>query len=219
MLRLTRAVVALTAPLLILGGLQVAPAAAATKASTKYLLGQLERASEHTSGYDRDKFTHWIDRDGDGCDARDEVLIAEATTRPSVRADCDLVGGEWRSKYDGVTTTNPSTFDIDHLIALNEAWQSGAWQWNSDTRKRFANDVNYRFSLIAVTASSNRSKSDREPQDWMPERASYGCKYVKQWVAVKWRWHLTVDRAERTFLKAKLSSCGWPSVRVPTRRT
>jgi len=59
-----------------------------------------------------------------------------------------------------------------------------------------------------VTAHSNRSKSDREPQDWMPERAGYGCRYVKQWVAIKFRWHLKVNDGERTFLRSKLRSCG-----------
>lgn len=119
--------------------------------------------------------------------------------------------------YDGTTTTDPSTFDIDHLVALNEAWQSGAWKWNADTRRRFANDLGYKFSLIAVTASSNRSKGDREPQDWMPERPGFACTYVKQWVAVKWRWRLAVNRGEREVLRSTLRDCGWPRVLKPSR--
>ena len=120
-------------------------------------------------------------------------------------------------QVDGDVTTDPSTFDIDHLVPLNEAWQSGAWKWNADTRKRFANDLRYRASLIGVSASSNRSKGAREPQDWMPERARYACMYVKQWVAVKWRWRLKVNGAERRFLKAELRACGWPRVAKPKR--
>lgn len=208
----------LLAPLLIAAALAgAAPAQAATKTSARYLLSTLGTVSEHTSGYDRSKFTQWVDADGDGCDTRDEVLISEAVEDPSVRSGCDLSGGNWRSKYDGATTTDPSTFDIDHLVPLNEAWQSGAWKWNADTRRRFANDLGYKFSLIAVTASSNRSKGDREPQDWMPERPGYACTYVKQWVAVKWRWRLAVNRGEREFLRSTLRDCGWPRVLKPSR--
>jgi hypothetical protein len=212
-----RAVVAFLAPLLMASGIVAAPVEAATGASSRYLLRQLVTGYEQPNGYDRDLFRHWVDADGDGCDARDEVLIAEATTKPRILAGCALAGGSWWSRYDGGSTREPSTFDIDHMVPLNEAWQSGAWRWNAQTRKRYANDLGYRASLIAVTASSNRSKSDREPQTWMPERAGYGCRYVKQWVAVKYRWRLTVNAAERSFLRSKLRSCGWPRVAKPTR--
>lgn len=197
-------------------GAGAGPAAAGKKASARFLLSQLKNAPEHTRGYDRDKFKHWVDtRDADRCDARDEVLIAEATIRPRVSANCDLSGGQWRSRYDGVTTGDPSWFDVDHLVALNEAWQSGAWRWSSERREAFANDIGYKFSLIAVTASTNRSKSDREPQDWMPQLKR--CAYLKAWVAVKWRWNLRVNAAERAFLRAGLKDCGWPRVARPAR--
>ena len=185
--------------------------------SSRYMLNHLGAASEHTSGYERSKFTHWVDANGDGCDARDEVLIAEAVTQPRVTGECELVGGAWRSRYDGARTTNPSGFDIDHMVPLNEAWQSGAWNWSPATRRAFANDLGYRASLIAVTASSNRSKSDREPNDWMPDRARYACTYTKSWVAVKWRWRLNVNGAERRFLANQLADCGWPQVPKPGR--
>jgi hypothetical protein len=197
-----------------------APASAATGTmSSKSMLSQLVTTSEHTAGYDRAKFTLWTDADHDGCDTRDEVLIQEATTRPHVGAGCALTGGQWRSRYDGVTTNDPSTFDIDHLVPLNEAWKSGAWNWSSATRTAYANDLSYRADLIAVTAHENRSKGDREPQDWMPQRTAYACTYLKHWVAVKWRWHLTVNAAERSFLTSGLTTCGWPRDPRPTRPT
>jgi hypothetical protein len=185
--------------------------------STKYMLNHLAAGSEHTAGYDRSKFTLWTDTDGDGCNARDEVLIAEARTKPHVGAGCILTGGMWRSRYDGLTTTDPSTFDIDHMVPVNEAWQSGAWNWSSATREAYANDRGYRADLIAVSAHSNPSKGDREPQDWMPERTAYACTYVKQRVAVKWRWHLKVNAAERNFLTTELAGCGWPRLPKPSR--
>ena len=192
------------------------PAAAARTMSTRYIVNHLGEGAEHAAGYDRSMFSLWSD-EGNGCDARDEVLIAEARTAPRVGAGCALSGGTWRSRYDGLSTGDASSFDIDHMVPLNEAWQSGAWSWSAATRKAYANDLGYGASLIAVSAHANRSKGDREPQDWMPERAVYACRYVRQWVAVKWRWHLTVNSAERAFLRAELRGCGWPRVPRPGR--
>ena len=168
-----------------------------TDATTlQQLISHLVVAGEQGDGYDRDLFRHWIDADGDGCNTRREVLIAEAKVKPTVTGDCDLVGGEWYSVYDQVTTTDPSSFDIDHFIPLKEAWDSGAYAWSSDRRKDFANDLGFGKSLIAVTASSNRSKSDRDPSDWMPANTKYHCSYITSWVEVKIRWGLTVDKVE-----------------------
>jgi hypothetical protein len=205
---------------LLATGLTAATAGAADAvgtASGKYLLNHLASKTEHTSGYDRSKFRLWVDTDNDGCDARDEVLVAENTKSSSVGSSCTLTGGRWFSKYDGAVVTNPTGFDIDHLVPLNEAWQSGAWKWSAATREAFANDLGYGPSLIAVSAHSNRSKGDREPQSWMPERTTYACTYISQWVAVKWRWHLSVNAAERSFLTRELKACSWPSVAKPTR--
>jgi hypothetical protein len=79
-------------------------------------------------------------------------------------------------------------FDIDHLSPLAEAWDSGAWAWDADTRMRYADDLDDPRSLIAVSASANRSKGDQDPAEWMPPAASYACTYITDWVAVKTRW-------------------------------
>jgi hypothetical protein len=174
-------------------------------------------ASVHSSGYDRSAFKLWIDADHDGCDTRREVLIAEATTKPRVGSGCSFTGGRWYSPYDGVTTTDSSSFDIDHLVPLAEAWRSGAWKWNADTRMRYANDLGYGPDLVAVSAHSNRSKGDDEPSSYLPPRRSFDCTYEAWWVAVKWRWHLTVDSAEKSALSSDLRGCGWPAVNRPGR--
>lgn len=176
--------------------------------SLQELIGQLVVATEQGAGYDRELFRHWIDADGDGCNTRREVLIAEAKVKPTVSGDCDLVGGEWYSAYDQVTTNNPSDFDVDHFVPLKEAWDSGAYAWSSDKRKEFANDLGFGGSLIAVTASSNRSKSDRDPADWMPANNGYHCRYITNWVKVKIRWGLSVDPTELATLKQRAQSCG-----------
>jgi hypothetical protein len=215
--RVARAISIAVAVLLAATGLAATePAQAASiTVSTRYLVRYLPAAGEHVDGYDRTKFRLWVDADHDGCDTRDEVLIAEAVTKPGVGPGCTLRGGTWRSRYDGIRTSDPSTFDVDHMVPLDEAWQSGAWQWSPEKRQAYANDLGYKASLIAVTASSNRSKGDREPQDWMPARSGYQCAYVKRWVAVKWRWQLHVDSAERGWLTAELRACGWPRVVKP----
>ncbi len=177
------------------------------KTTLQQLIAQLVVAGEQGDGYDRDLFRHWIDADGDGCNTRREVLIAEAKVKPTVTGDCDLVGGEWYSVYDQVTTTDPSSFDIDHFIPLKESWDSGAYAWSSDKRKDFANDLGFGKSLIAVTASSNRSKSDRDPSDWMPANTKYHCSYILSWVEVKIRWGLTVDKVELGTLNQYGKNC------------
>lgn len=214
---LTRAVTAGIAPVLAVTGMTVvaAPADAASTMSTRSMLTQLDSSREHVSGYDRGLFSHWADADGDGCDARDEVLLQEAVDKPQPGSVCGLGGGQWSSLYDGDLTRDASTFDVDHMVPLNEAWQSGAWGWSGAKRKAYANDLGYRSSLIAVSASSNRSKSDLEPQDWMPERAAFRCTYLARWVAVKYRWDLAVNGPERAFLRSALTTCGWPRAPRP----
>ncbi|WP_082105386.1 HNH endonuclease family protein [Demequina subtropica] len=184
--------------------------AASTKVSARTLLRQLDVKAETNAGYDRAKFRHWIDTaDKDVCNARYEVLIAEAAKTPRVSSTCKLSGGRWVSRYDGKVTTNPSTFDVDHMVPLAEAWGSGAKRWNTATLTRYANDLGYFGSLIAVSAASNRAKGAREPGQWLPANKAYRCTYVKQWIAVKWRWDLAVDANEKTALSTQLTRwCG-----------
>lgn len=170
-------------------------------------LDALRIEAERANGYDRDLFKHWIDDDRNGCDTRREVLIAESTTPVVVGAGCSITGGTWFSAYDGVTTTNASSFDIDHMVPLKEAWDSGAYSWDAATRQSFANDLSLDVSLIAVSASSNRSKSDRDPADWLPPSANYHCTYVDSWIAVKRAWNLAVDQSEYDALAAVLAGC------------
>lgn len=185
-----------------------APAAAAVvKKRLVKLTRELKVAREVRKGYDRAKFNHWTDADNDGCNTRYEVLIAEARVKPTVDSGCWLSGGKWYSYFDGQRTTNPSDFDVDHMVPLAEAWDSGARRWNAGTRKRFANDLRDPRALVAVSASSNRSKSDRDPADWLPPRKAAHCRYAREYVAVKTRWRLTVDRPEKRALLRVTRSC------------
>ena len=159
----------------------------------------IQFAEEYVGGYDRKLFNHWIDADKDGCDTRKEVLIAEATVKPKIGAKCVLSGGTWLSSYDNKTVKGSGTgLDVDHMVPLAEAWRSGAWQWTPEEREIFANDLLDERVLIAVSASSNRSKSDKDPAKWLPKGSKEAvCDYVFNWVSVKYRFSLTVDPKER----------------------
>jgi uncharacterized membrane protein YhaH (DUF805 family) len=171
------------------------------------LVGQLRVEPEMQDGYDRDLFRHWIDADGDGCDTRREVLIAESLTPVLVGSGCSLSGGQWYSAFDGVTTTDASSFDIDHFVPLKEAWDSGAHAWDETTRRQFANDLSYAGSLIAVTARSNRTKSASDPAGWLPPNRDYWCVYLVTWVEVKIRWNLSADAREVEAIRSAGASC------------
>jgi hypothetical protein len=183
----------------------VAPAASASPESQ---LAELAvRAEAGGTTYDRDLFRHWIDADGDGCDTRAEVLIAESSTSTGRTGTCTITSGSWLSRYDGVRFTTASSLDIDHMVPLKEAWISGASGWSSTRRQDFANDLGDGRSLIAVSASTNRSKSDQDPDSWLPPSTSYRCTYVADWIAVKYRWGLSVDSAEKSALQDVLAGC------------
>ncbi|MCV2395901.1 DUF4214 domain-containing protein [Actinotalea sp. M2MS4P-6] len=175
---------------------------------------------ENTSAYDRSYFHHWIDANHDGCDTRQEVLKAEALngTVP-VGGGCPVTSGFWYSYYDRTTTIVPADLDIDHMVPLSEAWDSGAWAWSAAQREAFANDLDWPASLVAVTDNVNASKGDRDPADWMPPDSQVACQYVTDWVTVKYRWNLTIDWDEYDALSYWLYDtwCAGTTTTVPAK--
>ena len=210
---------------LVATGLVLAPSAAQAgdypdypdyTAPLSQAISDLPGAAESRTGYSRDLFRHWVDADGDGCDTRDEVLIAEAEEAPSVGASCSLSGGRWYSYYDGVSQTSASALDIDHLVPLAEAWDSGAGSWSSATRQAYANDLGDRRTLVGVTSSVNRSKGDQDVAEWLP--AQQQCRYLREWVAVKHRWRLSVDSDERGAMRSLAAGCADSTITVTLAR-
>lgn len=173
--------------------------------SAVVVLASLIVAPEQPIGYERELFRHWTDADGDGCDTRAEVLIAESLGSVQRDYPCQVIAGDWYSAYDGLVWTDPAELDIDHVVALAEAWRSGAWQWSPDAREAFANDLTDERTLIAVTDSTNQSKSDDDPSEWLPPRAADTCRFVGDWLAVKVRWGLSVDPVEHDALSELLA--------------
>lgn len=191
------------------------PTVRAGSASAATLLGRITTAVESNSGYKRSKFKQWTKIDK--CDTRARVLTQESLRPVTKTSSCRVVSGLWFSAYDGRTFTNAPSLDIDHMIPLAEAWGSGAKKWTAKKRERFANDTAFGGSLIAVSASSNRSKGDRDPAEWSPPSGGFRCTYAKTWIAVKYRWRLSADAREKAALRTMLSSCGNLSVGVPSR--
>ncbi|ONI85605.1 HNH endonuclease [Saccharothrix sp. ALI-22-I] len=156
------------------------------------------------TGYSRDRFPHWSSQ-GNSCDTREIVLQRQGA---DVKTDgqCKAISGTWTSAYDGVVVTDAGDLDIDHMVALAEAWRSGADKWTDEQREKLANDLGG-LQLIAVTASSNRSKGDQDAAKWKPPVQAYWCTYARAMVSVKTLYALTVDEAERDALGAMLQTC------------
>ncbi|WP_373675984.1 HNH endonuclease family protein [Streptomyces sp. st115] len=164
-------------------------------------------AEEKRTGYERDSFKHWVDEDGDGCPTRQEVLLAEAVTAPAQGDRCTLSGGSWTSYYDEAEVNDAKKLDIDHMVPLAEAWDSGAHAWTPERREAYANDLGSERSLVAVTAKTNRSKADRDPAAWMPPAQSATCTYLVDWTATKLRWNLSADETEQAALRELAEPC------------
>ncbi|MFD9756044.1 HNH endonuclease family protein [[Kitasatospora] papulosa] len=196
------------AALTILPLLGASPSQAAEVVSLTDAVQQLPLAAESRAGYQRTSFKHWVDADKDSCSTRAEVLLDESRIPATVEAGCKVVAGEWFSYYDGVTVTTPGGLDIDHMVPLAEAWDSGASQWTAAEREAYANDLGSERSLVAVTAKTNRSKADQDPSTWLPPAADARCTYAADWVATKLRWNLTADQSEVKALTNIAESCG-----------
>lgn len=222
-MRLPRAVGAVTAVVSALAVLFTPGAAHAAPGDTIALpvrdaLTSLAVQGEDRTGYERTKFRHWIDADRDGCHTRSEVLIEEAVAAPDQGANCALTGGSWYSPYDDTSFTQARALDIDHLVPLAEAWDSGASAWTAAERQAYANDLDDARALIAVSAASNRSKSDQDPATWQPPATGYRCTYATDWVAIKTRWSLAVDPAEQTAISEILDTCPNTPIEVTRAR-
>lgn len=172
------------------------------------LLEEISVAAERRGGYEREHWPHWLDLDGDCMDARQEVLAAESLEPIRLDAsNCRIERGLWRDLYTGENFRDPGDLDVDHFVPLAEAHRSGGYDWSRERPAAFANDLENTRTLIAVSASANRSKGDQGPEDWLPPEQAYRCRYVADWVAVKARWSLAMDERERVSVGNLLGDC------------
>ena len=197
------------AGLIILSLCTPAHAAPISFSSIDKAILKLKVADEVRTGYVRSKFKHWttVIPWKNGCDSRKVVIIDESIVKPTIGKNCELTGGKWLSIYDNVEVTDASKLDVDHMVPLAEAWDSGALAWTDIKRQQYANDRVDPRHLIAVTGSSNRSKSDQDPAGWVPTNKAYICEYIANWVEIKIRYSLSVDPKEKAALISYSKGC------------
>lgn len=174
------------------------------------------------TGYERSRFgTAWADTDSNSCDTRDDILKRDLKDVKFTGGTCKVSSGVLRpDPYSGKEVTyrrGRSLVDIDHLVALSDAWQKGAKYWDASKRIALANDP---LNLLAADASANRGKGDGDTATWLPANKSYRCTYVAAQVAVKKKYGLWVTPAEKAAMKKVLSACpgqSLPSGGNPTK--
>ena len=160
--------------------------------------------------YDRELyFGSWTDEDGDCQNTRAEVLIQESLSTLEFRSskNCVVDSGEWLDPYTNNVYYLASELDVDHVVPLYNAWQSGAYLWSDFKREEFANDMLFEDHLIAVDKYENRQKGAKDPSEWMPTNQDFHCKYVAIWIEIKYLWELAITSPEYKFLDSTISSC------------
>ena len=174
-------------------------------------------ARQNSNTYDRDDWKHWVDADGDCQNTRAEVLIDESqapVTFTPASSGCTVATGIWEGPYTGQAFTQASDVDVDHMVPLKNAHDSGGWAWSATRKRDYANDFANPQHLIAVDDGTNQSKGARGPEAWKPPLQSYWCRYALDWIGIKNTWTLTVTSAEWTALESMLVTCpgGSPSI-------
>lgn len=156
------------------------------------------------SGYDRSLFPHWNVVDSP-CTAR-QVVLGRDGHDVVTNDDCQPTSGRWWSAFDDQWVHDvPGDISVDHLVPLSEAWKTGAADWSTARRTDFANDVTS-SQLWLATPSSNSSKGDKDPSEWMPTNSAVHCDYVKSWINVKYRYDLTITSTEESTLRSTLDT-------------
>jgi hypothetical protein len=165
------------------------------------------------TGYDREQFgPSWRDIDRNGCDQRNDVLardLDDVAYRPGTHS-CVVQTGLLADPYSGHTVpfqrgeATSADVQIDHIVALSNAWQTGAQQLDTAVRERFANDP---LNLMATDGAVNQSKGDGDAATWLPPARGFRCSYVARQVAVKAKYRLWVTAAEQDAIARVLGAC------------
>lgn len=167
------------------------------------------RPSRH---YKRDYFGfRQTDDDGNGCDVREDVLARDlADVRYKSLTSCRVASGVLNDPYTGKTIHFKRGIDtsravqIDHVVALSNAWKSGAYAWNTARRYEFGNDT---YNLLAVDGPANQQKEDASADEWLPSNTAYACSYVARQIGVKTKYQLSVTTSEKNAMLKVLHGC------------
>jgi len=162
------------------------------------------------TGYNRNKKfgNGWKDYDGDKCDERQDTLSRDMSkVKFKDRKKCTVASGTLHDKYTSKKINwkvKSGSVDIDHVVALKNAWISGAQQLSQSQRQALANDP---LNLIAADASANRKKGDKNAAEWLPKNKSFRCQYVATQISVKKKYALSVTKAEKNAMTKVLNTC------------
>ncbi|EFQ83231.1 excalibur domain protein [Aeromicrobium marinum DSM 15272] len=187
----------------------VSPASAEQGTALSAVAALAVKGRAPKTGYSREAFGQaWFDADRNGCDTRNDMLRRDLVEK-NMSNSCKVLAGTLRpDPYTGqeirFEVGGPSEVDIDHVVALSDAWQKGAGTWSAERRLAFANDP---LNLLAVDAGANRSKGDGDAATWLPPNRPYRCEYIARQVAVKVKYEVWVTAAERDAMVRVLSNC------------
>lgn len=175
-------------------------------------LNKLKVSKSHPSGYNRSVFGYrTTDVDKNGCDVREDVLARDLKqVRFKYSGSCKVASGLLHDPYTGLNINfvrgrkTSALVQIDHVVALENAWQSGAWKWSHAKRLKFGNDM---LNLLAVQGAANQEKGSASAAYWLPSNKSFRCDYVARQIAVKYKYDLSVTNAEKRSMASILHGC------------
>lgn len=165
------------------------------------------------TGYSRSEFgTAWADVDRNGCDTRNDILKRDLTgiVYREKTEKCVVLSGMLLDRYSGETltflrgVTTSADVQIDHVVALSNAWQTGAFKFSEESRRLLANDS---LNLFAVKGKINAQKGDGDAATWLPPKRSFWCTYISQQIAVKVKYKLWVTPPEKAAMERILKTC------------
>ncbi len=170
-----------------------------------------------------EQFGRWINDPDDGTcfNTRAIVLMRDSKKEVSFADNnkCNVMTGSWNDDYTGETFTKREDIQIDHFVALKNAYISGAYRWNFKARCLYANYLGNDFHLKSVNASQNMRKGDRAPDKYMPPNTEYTCRYLKNWLSVKFLWGMRMTAPEATFIYEALreQKCNLGNFKISAR--
>ena len=197
-----------------------APLEASTKTAVAVLETLAVKGRAPKTGYERAQFgPTWSDVDRNGCDTRNDILYRDLTSKTfkSGTQNCVVLTGILSDPYSGEKISfvrgvgSSMDVQIDHVVALSNAWQTGAFKLSYDKRLAFANDP---MNLLAVKGRLNSQKGDGDAATWLPPRKDIRCAYVAQQIVVKAKYKLWVTPAEKAAMVTLLDKC--PGFKAPT---
>lgn len=208
-----RFVAALAAGLVLLTGQGTDSFAAPATSASDVLATLAVKGRAPKTGYSRDQFGQaWADVDRNGCDTRNDILKRDLTgvIFKSGTKNCVVLSGTLVDRYSGETinfvrgSVTSMEVQIDHVVALSNAWQTGAFKLTAEQRTALANDP---INLFAVKGKLNSQKSDGDAATWLPPLKSFRCAYVSQQISVKAKYGLWVTPPEKASMLSILSKC------------